>query len=95
MQGRVQKWVDHFISVTLNLPPMLMKNSVNRLLYRSVRRSQAVRAARYTAVNHVREACIIGKESARTIHAQPMVIAHKFNNELEADVVRSRATREK
>ncbi len=31
MQGRVQKWVDHSISVTINLPSDVTEDTVNKL----------------------------------------------------------------
>ncbi len=93
MQGRVQKWVDHSISVTINLPRMWMKNLSTGFI--SKHGAQAVRAARYTAMAHVRECLYHWKEKAPEPSAQPMVIAHKRPNELEADVVRFQNNKEK
>ena len=53
MQGRIQKWVDHSISVTINLPNNVSEDLVNQLYVEAWR--QDVRDVRYTVTVHVPE----------------------------------------
>ncbi|MDE6161526.1 MAG: ribonucleoside-diphosphate reductase, adenosylcobalamin-dependent, partial [Muribaculaceae bacterium] len=93
MQGRIQKWVDHSISVTINLPSDVSEDLVNRLyleawhagckgctVYRDGSRSGVL-----IAMEQKKES----KPQAETLHVgkRPM--------ELEADVVRFQNNKEK
>ena len=96
MQGRIQKWVDHSISVTINLPNNVSEELVNDLyveawrcgckgctVYRDGSRSGVLLA---TDKKKKKEDCNC---------MQPPVIVSTRPRELEADVVRLQNTREK
>lgn len=94
MQGRIQKWVDHSISVTINLPSDVSEELVARL---------------YLEAWHVgckgctvyrdgsRSGVLIAMESKKNDKADDTVVAHvgKRPIELEADVVRFQNNKEK
>ena len=99
MQGRVQKWVDHSISVTINLPSDVTEELVNRLyveawrsgckgctVYRDGSRSGVLVALEKKKKPEQPETCASGE-----IH--PHVIKRPI--ELEADVVRFQNNKEK
>lgn len=99
MQGRVQKWVDHSISVTINLPATVSEELVNRL-YVEAWRSGCKGCTVY------RDGCRSGvlldvkdkkkeKEDvqASLIAVDPHVLKRPI--ELEADVVRFQNNKEK
>lgn len=99
MQGRVQKWVDHSISVTINLPCDVTEELVNRLyveawrsgckgctVYRDGSRSGVLVALEKKKKPEQPETCASGE-----IH--PHVIKRPI--ELEADVVRFQNNKEK
>lgn len=99
MQGRVQKWVDHSISVTINLPADVTEELVNKLyveawrsgckgctVYRDGSRSGVLVALEKKKKPETQEICAPGE-----IH--PHVIKRPI--ELEADVVRFQNNKEK
>ncbi|MDR1356290.1 MAG: adenosylcobalamin-dependent ribonucleoside-diphosphate reductase [Tannerellaceae bacterium] len=94
MQGRIQKWVDHSISVTINLPNEATEELVDKLyveawrcgckgctVYRDGSRSGVLVAA--------------DKKKDDRICLEPPVIVAKRPRELEADVVKFQNNREK
>ena len=96
MQGRIQQWVDHSISVTINLPNNVNEDLVNSLyveawrcgckgctVYRDGSRSGVLLS---TDKKKKKEDCNC---------MQPPVIMAKRPRELEADVVRFQNNREK
>lgn len=100
MQGRIQKWVDHSISVTINLPSDVTEDVVNKL-YLEAWHSGCKGCTVY------REGCRSGvlvaleektkkkKEAAKEADPEPAPIVHKRPIELEADVVRFQNNKEK
>ncbi|MCM1028253.1 MAG: adenosylcobalamin-dependent ribonucleoside-diphosphate reductase [Pseudoflavonifractor sp.] len=99
MQGAVQKWVDHSISVTINLPNDVDEALVNRLYVEAWRSGckgctvyrDGSRAGVLVAVDEK-------KKSEETHEPHPLaepVILTKRPNELEADVVRFQNNKEK
>lgn len=100
MQGRIQKWVDHSISVTINLPSDVSEELVNRL-YVEAWRSGCKGCTVYR--DGSRSGVLVAlennkKKSAPEVSSQsdglhPHVI--KRPNELEADVVRFQNNKEK
>ena len=96
MQGRIQKWVDHSISVTINLPNDVSEDLVNKLyveawksgckgctVYRDGSRSGVLIAAKAEK----KEAKPSLPEQAKVVESRPEV--------LEADVVRFQNNKEK
>jgi len=94
MQGRIQKWVDHSISVTINLPNDVDEELVNQLyveawksgckgctVYREGSRSGVLLAANDKKKD---KECI-----------EPPVIVYKRPRELEADIVKFQNNKEK
>lgn len=97
MQGAVQKWVDHSISVTINLPNDIDEALVNKLYVEAWKSGckgctvyrDGSRAGVLVAVDN-------GKKKAKTQPENPgPVIIHKRPIELEADVVRFQNNKEK
>ena len=97
MQGRIQKWVDHSISVTINLPSDVSEDLVNQLyieawkcgckgctVYRDGSRSGVL----ISTDNKKKK-----KEDCNCM--QPPIIVAKRPRELDADVVRFQNNREK
>lgn len=93
MQGRVQKWVDHSISVTINLPSDVSEDLVNRLYVEAWRSGckgctvyrDGSRSGVLVAVEKKAEPTV--KEADAHVHKRPI--------ELEADVVRFQNNKEK
>lgn len=93
MQGRVQKWVDHSISVTINLPSDVTEDLVNRLYVEAWRSGckgctvyrDGSRSGVLVAVEKKAEPTV--KEADSHVHKRPI--------ELEADVVRFQNNKEK
>ena len=93
MQGRVQKWVDHSISVTINLPSDVTEDLVNRLYVEAWRSGckgctvyrDGSRSGVLVAVEKKAEPTV--KEADAHVHKRPI--------ELEADVVRFQNNKEK
>ncbi|MDR0613562.1 MAG: adenosylcobalamin-dependent ribonucleoside-diphosphate reductase [Dysgonamonadaceae bacterium] len=95
MQGRVQQWVDHSISVTINLPNEVDEELVNQLyieawksgckgctVYRDGSRSGVLVAAS-------------GEKKKEKDCIEPPVIVAKRPRELEADIVKFQNNKEK
>ena len=95
MQGRIQKWVDHSISVTINLPSDVSESLVNRLYVEAWRSGckgctvyrDGSRAGVLVAVEKKKEQPAPGMELVPHVVKRPM--------ELEADVVRFQNNKEK
>ena len=98
MQGRIQKWVDHSISVTINLPNNVDENLVNRLyveawrsgckgctVYRDGSRAGVLISAQKDSKKEKEEECWC--KPPQVVEVRPKV--------LEADVVRFQNNKEK
>lgn len=91
MQGRVQKWVDHSISVTINLPADVTEELVNRLYVEAWRSG----CKGCTVYRDGSRSGVLVSLSKKAPKAEAPVIYHKRPIELEADVVRFQNNREK
>lgn len=92
MQGRVQKWVDHSISVTINLPADVTEELVNRL-YVEAWKSGCKGCTVYRDGSRAGVLVSLEKKPAPAV-AEPVHIG-KRPIELEADVVRFQNNKEK
>lgn len=98
MQGRIQKWVDHSISVTINLPADVTEEMVNRL-YVEAWRSGCKGCTVYR--DGSRSGVLVSFESKKKKSNSPAEcsdihpLALKRPIELEADVVRFQNNKEK
>ena len=98
MQGRIQKWVDHSISVTVNLPADVTEEMVNRL-YVEAWRSGCKGCTVYR--DGSRSGVLVSLESKKKKSDSPAdcsdihPLALKRPIELEADVVRFQNNKEK
>ncbi len=93
MQGRVQKWVDHSISVTINLPSDVSEELVAEL-YLQAWKCGCKGCTVYR--DGSRSGVLVAMEKKPEPHAQTLVPhAHKRPTELEADVVRFQNNKEK
>lgn len=95
MQGRIQKWVDHSISVTINLPSDVTEETVDRL-YKEAWRSGCKGCTVYR--DGSRSGVLVAVEKKETpaqtgADLHPHVIKRPV--ELEADVVRFQNNKEK
>ncbi|MDD2961780.1 MAG: adenosylcobalamin-dependent ribonucleoside-diphosphate reductase [Muribaculaceae bacterium] len=90
MQGRVQKWVDHSISVTINLPADTTEELVNEL-YIQAWKSGCKGCTVYR--DGSRSGVLISTKKDDTMHPEEHVI--KRPTELEADVVKFQNNKEK
>ncbi len=95
MQGRIQKWVDHSISVTINLPSDVSEETVDRL-YKEAWRSGCKGCTVYR--DGSRSGVLVAVEKKETpaqncTDLHPHVIKRPM--ELEADVVRFQNNKEK
>ncbi|MDR1555952.1 MAG: adenosylcobalamin-dependent ribonucleoside-diphosphate reductase [Tannerellaceae bacterium] len=94
MQGRIQKWVDHSISVTINLPNDVSEELVNKLYIEAWK-------CGCKGCTVYREGCRSGillpteKKKDDRICLEPPVIVAKRPRELEAEVVKFQNNREK
>lgn len=95
MQGRVQKWVDHSISVTINLPNDVSEELVNQLYVEAWKAGcKGCTVYRDGSRNNVLEAVKKDKEvKPQLIHVPDHVAKRPI--ELEADVVRFQNNKEK
>ncbi len=93
MQGRVQKWVDHSISVTINLPSDVSEELVGNL-YVEAWRSGCKGCTVYRDGSRSGVLVALEKKTEAPKVAAP-VIVHKRPIELEADVVRFQNNKEK
>lgn len=95
MQGRVQKWVDHSISVTINLPNDVSEDLVNKL-YIEAWKSGCKGCTVYR--DGSRSGVLVStkkKEEKVTPVAEKREISEKRPRELDADVVRFQNNKEK
>ncbi len=94
MQGRIQKWVDHSISVTINLPADVSEELVNRL-YVEAWRSGCKGCTVYR--DGSRSGVLVAIEKKSATPTTPEIKPHvaKRPIELEADVVRFQNNKEK
>lgn len=98
MQGRIQKWVDHSISVTINLPADVTEEMVNRL-YVEAWRSGCKGCTVYR--DGSRSGVLVSLENKKKKSDSPAEcsdihpLALKRPIELEADVVRFQNNKEK
>ncbi|MDR1601498.1 MAG: adenosylcobalamin-dependent ribonucleoside-diphosphate reductase [Tannerella sp.] len=95
MQGRVQKWVDHSISVTINLPNEATEELVNRL-YIEAWKSGCKGCTVYREGS--RSGILLAPDSKKKKDREciePPVIVAKRPRELDADVVKFQNNREK
>ena len=95
MQGRIQKWVDHSISVTINLPSDVSESLVNDL-YMEAWRSGCKGCTVYR--DGSRSGVLVALEKKEKPQACPQdILPHvaKRPIELEADVVRFQNNKEK
>lgn len=98
MQGRVQKWVDHSISVTINLPSTVTEETVNELYLRAWKAGckgctvyrDGCRSGVLTALEPKKKK----EEPQNETHSGTPIIA-KRPTSLEADVVRFQNNKEK
>ena len=95
MQGSVQKWVDHSISVTINLPSDVTEDLVNDLYVEAWKAGcKGCTVYRDGSRNNVLEAVKKEPEPQQLLIAPPAHI-RKRPIELEADVVRFQNNKEK
>lgn len=92
MQGQIQKWVDHSISVTINLPADISVEAVETL-YRKAWHAGCKGCTVYR--DGSRSGVLVSLEKKKAEPAQPVKILAKRPNELEADVVRFQNNKEK
>lgn len=98
MQGRIQKWVDHSISVTINLPSDVSEDVVNRL-YLEAWKSGCKGCTVYR--DGSRSGVLVALEEKEKKNAKPAETGFPSHHvakrpiELEADVVRFQNNKEK
>ncbi len=95
MQGRIQKWVDHSISVTINLPNDASEDLVNQL-YIEAWKSGCKGCTVYR--DGSRSGVLLATDNKKKDDCncmEPPVIVGKRPRELEADVVKFQNNREK
>lgn len=101
MQGRIQRWVDHSISVTINLPADVTEDVVNRLYLEAWRSGckgcTVYRDGSRSGVLVAMEEKAKKKEAAPTTQEAGFPAPHVMKRpiELEADVVRFQNNKEK
>ncbi|MDO5395493.1 MAG: adenosylcobalamin-dependent ribonucleoside-diphosphate reductase [Bacteroidales bacterium] len=101
MQGRVQKWVDHSISVTINLPNNVSEDLVNQLYVEAWRSGckgcTVYRDGSRTGVLVALEKKKEKKDEQNGVNAESTQMPHPIKRpvELEADVVRFQNNKEK
>ena len=97
MQGRIQKWVDHSISVTINLPNTVDEELVNRL-YVEAWRSGCKGCTVYRDGSRAGVLISTKKEKKKEeeeCHCKPPQVVEVRPKVLEADVVRFQNNKEK
>ena len=94
MQGRIQKWVDHSISVTINLPSDVSEELVNRL-YLAAWHAGCKGCTVYR--DGSRSGVLVAMEKKQPEKAASAIVpaVGKRPIELEADVVRFQNNKEK
>lgn len=96
MQGRIQKWVDHSISVTINLPNNVDEELVNTLYIEAWKSGcKGCTVYRDGSRSGVLISTDKGKKKDDCNCMEPPVIVAKRPRELEADVVKFQNNREK
>ncbi|MCD7932649.1 MAG: adenosylcobalamin-dependent ribonucleoside-diphosphate reductase [Tannerellaceae bacterium] len=96
MQGRIQKWVDHSISVTINLPNDVDEELVNTLYIEAWKSGcKGCTVYRDGSRSGVLISTDKGKKKDDCNCMEPPVIVAKRPRELEADVVKFQNNREK
>lgn len=96
MQGRIQKWVDHSISVTINLPNDVDEELVNRLYIEAWKSGcKGCTVYRDGSRSGVLVATNEKKEKECDECPEPPVIVSKRPRELEADIVKFQNNKEK
>ena len=93
MQGRIQKWVDHSISVTINLPADITVDAVESL-YRQAWHAGCKGCTVYRDGSRSGVLVAVEKEKKADCHSHEPIMA-KRPVELEADVVRFQNNKEK
>lgn len=94
MQGAVQKWVDHSISVTINLPNDVSEELVGQLYIEAWKVGcKGCTVYRDGSRNNVLEA--VNKKESKPLYMLPPEHVAKRPIELEADVVRFQNNKEK
>jgi ribonucleoside-diphosphate reductase alpha chain len=95
MQGRVQKWVDHSISVTINLPNEVDEELVNQL-YIEAWKSGCKGCTVYRDGSRSGVMLAVDKKKEKDCDCyEPPVIVDKRPHELEADIVKFQNNKEK
>jgi ribonucleoside-diphosphate reductase alpha chain len=94
MQGRIQKWVDHSISVTINLPNNVSEELVNNL-YIEAWKCGCKGCTVYRDGSRSGVLLPTEKKKDDRICLEPQVIVAKRPRELEAEIVRFQNNREK
>ncbi|MCL1934121.1 MAG: adenosylcobalamin-dependent ribonucleoside-diphosphate reductase [Candidatus Azobacteroides sp.] len=94
MQGRVQKWVDHSISVTINLPNEVDEELVNRL-YVEAWKSGCKGCTVYRDGSRSGVLLATNEKKKEKDCIEPPVIVAKRPRELEADIVKFQNNKEK
>jgi ribonucleoside-diphosphate reductase alpha chain len=95
MQGRVQKWVDHSISVTINLPADVEESLVNQL-YVEAWKSGCKGCTVYREGSRSGVLVSVQPEKKKERECiEPPIIVKKRPRELEADVVKFQNNKEK
>ncbi len=94
MQGRVQKWVDHSISVTINLPNYVTEELVNKL-YVEAWKAGCKGCTVYRDGSRAGVLVSLEKKKAPAAPSFPEPHVGKRPIELEADVVRFQNNKEK
>ncbi|MBD5233889.1 MAG: adenosylcobalamin-dependent ribonucleoside-diphosphate reductase [Bacteroidales bacterium] len=94
MQGRIQKWVDHSISVTINLPADISVEAVESL-YRKAWHEGCKGCTVYRDGSRSGVLVAVEKNKKKEEKHEHSPIMSKRPNELEADVVRFQNNKEK
>lgn len=100
MQGRIQKWVDHSISVTINLPNDVSEELVSQLYIEAWKSGckgctvyrDGSRAGVLVSAEKKKEE---SKNTPPPIKKEPTVVLHKRPKELDADVIKFQNNKEK
>jgi ribonucleoside-diphosphate reductase alpha chain len=94
MQGRIQKWVDHSISVTINLPNDVSEELVNNL-YIEAWKSGCKGCTVYR--DGSRSGVLVSNSDSKNCEdcPEPPEIVYKRPRELEADIVKFQNNKEK
>lgn len=97
MQGRIQKWVDHSISVTINLPNDVSEDLINDL-YMQAWKVGCKGCTVYR--DGSRSGVLIATQKEKKVEEKPVLAIEEHQllkrpNELEADVIRFQNNKEK